>query len=66
MQVAITGGATGIGAEVVRKLKAAGHHVTAFDVNDPGKGVDRWIETDLGDETSIKHALAPPKGPLTP
>ncbi len=63
MKVAITGGATGIGADVVKKLKAQGHHVTAFDISDPGDNVDRWVQTDLGDPASIAAACAAADGP---
>ncbi len=63
MRVALTGGATGIGAAVAQKLKAAGHHVTAFDISDPGAHVDHWIKTDLSDPSSIADALAAANGP---
>lgn len=63
MHVALTGGASGIGAEIVKKLKTGGHRVTAFDVHDPGGQVDRWINTDLGDPASIASALAAAHGP---
>jgi len=64
MHIALTGGATGIGAEVVAKLKAAGHTVTAFDISQPSSAVDRWIETDLGDPASIELALSAAHGPF--
>ncbi len=64
MHVALTGAATGIGAQTALKLKAAGHTVTAFDITDPGAGVDRWIKTDLGDPPSIKEAAATADGPF--
>lgn len=57
MKVALTGGATGIGAEVAKKLAAQGHEVTAFDISEPGNGVTRWIKTDLNDPVSIAAAL---------
>lgn len=63
MKVALTGGATGIGAEVAKKLKAQGHHVTAFDISEP-QDVDHWIETDLSDAASIQAALLAAKGPF--
>lgn len=64
MRVALTGGATGIGAAVATKLKEAGHHVTAFDISDPGGNVDRWVQTDLSDPASISAALAAVDGPF--
>ena len=63
MRVALTGGATGIGAAVAAKLKAAGHHVTAFDISEPA-GVDHWIQTDLSDPASIDAAVASADGPF--
>lgn len=40
MRVALTGGATGIGAAIAQKLNASGHEVTAFDIVDPGPNAD--------------------------
>lgn len=62
MRVALTGGATGIGAEVAAKLKAKGHEVTAFDISEPSAQVDRWIKTDLSDPASIASAITAAKG----
>ena len=39
MRVALTGGATGIGAAVAAKLLAAGHEVVAFDISQPSQDV---------------------------
>lgn len=64
MKVALTGGATGIGAEVAKKLKASGHHVTAFDISEPAANVDVWIKTDLSDPVSIREALDAADGPF--
>ena len=58
MRVALTGGATGIGAEVAAKLMVGGHDVTAFDIRKPAVPVTRWIETDLSDPASIATAVA--------
>ena len=55
MRVALTGGATGIGAEVAKMLAEEGHEVTAFDIREPS-GVAHWFETDLSDPASIKAA----------
>lgn len=57
MRIALTGGATGIGADVASKMKSLGHTVTAFDISEPQAGVDHWIQTDLSDPTSITNAL---------
>ena len=57
MRVALTGGATGIGAAVAAKLLAAGHEVVAFDISKPSQDVSQWIQTDLTDPASIAAAL---------
>ncbi|KPA21652.1 3-alpha-hydroxysteroid dehydrogenase/carbonyl reductase [Shimia sp. SK013] len=64
MRVALTGGATGIGAQVAEKLRAGGHEVTAFDISEPTAAVDRWIQTDLSDPASIAAAIAEATGPF--
>ena len=64
MRIALTGGATGIGAEVAARLKRDGHNVTAFDISAPEKNVDHWIKTDLSDPASINAAIAKAEGPF--
>lgn len=64
MHIALTGGASGIGAEVAQKLTAQGHHVTAFDISKPEADVHRWIEIDLSDPASIDHAVGRADGPF--
>lgn len=56
MRVALTGGASGIGAEVAKKLGGLGHEVTAFDISEPEVRVANWIKTDLSDPDSIRAA----------
>ena len=63
MKIAMTGAATGIGAETAARLKARGHHVTAFDITEPAKNVDRFIQVDMSDPASIDAALAEADGP---
>ena len=63
MRVALTGGATGIGAEVAARLKRDGHQVTAFDISRPEENVDRWIQMDLSDPAAISAAAAEAEGP---
>ena len=64
MRVALTGAATGIGASVASKLKAGGHHVTAFDISEPTANVDVFIQTDLGDPASVRAAIDSAQGPF--
>lgn len=64
MRVALTGGSSGIGAEVAGKLTELGHEVTAFDISEPEVPVARWIETDLSDPVSIRSAIEAATGPF--
>ncbi|WP_415402641.1 SDR family oxidoreductase [Tateyamaria sp. SN3-11] len=64
MRVALTGGATGIGAGVVDRLLARDHHVTVFDIQAPDSAVQRWIKTDLGDSAAIRAAIEEVDGPF--
>ena len=57
MRVALTGGATGIGAAIAAKLLAGGHEVVAFDITQPSQDVSQWIQTDLSEPASIAVAL---------
>ena len=61
MRIALTGGASGIGAALVERLKGDGHSVTSFDIAEPA-GVDTWIETDLSDPAAIDRAVAAAPG----
>ncbi|MDJ0866185.1 MAG: coniferyl-alcohol dehydrogenase [Myxococcota bacterium] len=56
-QIAITGAATGMGAAAAELLVDLGASVHALDVK-PVTGVERWIETDLGDPASIDAAVS--------
>lgn len=64
MRVALTGGATGIGAAVAARLTSAGADVVAFDLNEPQGNVAQWIAIDLGDPASIARAVAQAEGPF--
>ncbi|MDJ0630948.1 MAG: SDR family oxidoreductase [Rhodobacter sp.] len=63
MRVAITGAATGIGAAAVRRLKAAGHQIVAFDIAEPA-GVDEWVPVDMSDMDAVARAAAGVAGPF--
>lgn len=60
---AITGVASGIGAELVKILKARGHSVIGFDKAE-AVGVDQFIEMNLDDPASIEAAAAQVNTPL--
>lgn len=62
MRVALTGGSSGIGAEVARKLAELGHEVTAFDITEPQVSVAEWIKTDLSNPVSIRSAVEAASG----
>lgn len=55
-RIAITGCATGIGAESARIMRSRGVHVTGFDVADASGLVDTYIPLDLSDPQSIARA----------
>lgn len=55
---AVTGVASGIGAELARILKTAGHRVIGLDIHDTTTNVDRFIPLDLNDPASIIAAAA--------
>lgn len=55
---AVTGVASGIGAELARILKQAGHRVVGFDVNPVSTNVDKFIMLDLNSDSSITTAAA--------
>ncbi len=55
MRVEITGAATGIGAEVVKLLKAQGAEVIAFDILRP-ENVDHWVKVDLSNMDAVASA----------
>lgn len=64
MRVALTGGATGIGAALVQKLHDRGHETVVFDMAEPSGSKAKWIEVDLNDPASIENALAQAEGPF--
>src|ERR1700728_1328670 len=57
--VVVTGAATGVGAALVDKLRAAGAaQIVALDVKPCGDGVDQAIAIDLSDPVAIDAAIA--------
>ena len=54
MRLALTGGATGIGAATVARLRAEGHEIVIFDIQEP-EGEERWIKLDLMDEDRYRR-----------
>lgn len=61
---AVTGVASGIGAELARLLSMRGHRVIGFDIREAKEHVDRFIPLDLDDATSIATAAAAVQEPL--
>lgn len=53
---AITGVASGIGAELARRLRRDGHKVIGYDVHDGAANVDHYIALDLNDPHAIISA----------
>ena len=62
MRLALTGAATGIGAEVARKAKEQGHEVIAFDITKPSVAVDQYVQVDLSDPMAIADAVHTTQG----
>ncbi len=55
----VTGGASGIGAAIVRRFADAGAHVTIADLKPPAEPLPgRFQETDIGDEAAIARLFA--------
>ena len=54
----ITGGSSGVGYALVRRLVGAGHQVINLDVNAPPSAVGAFVHCDLAVESSITTALA--------
>jgi len=53
---AVTGVASGIGAELARILKHAGHRVVGFDLQPTQDNIDQFVQLDLNDPASIESA----------
>lgn len=61
---AITGVASGIGAELARILKQRGHRVIGFDLKETAVNIDRFVPLDLNDPAGIDNACAALDEPL--
>jgi NAD(P)-dependent dehydrogenase (short-subunit alcohol dehydrogenase family) len=61
---AVTGVASGIGAELARILKTRGERVIGFDIRETTENVDRFVPLDLNDPESIALAAAQVDEPL--
>lgn len=61
---AVTGVASGIGAELARILKQRGDRVIGFDIRETQANLDRFIPLDLDDAQSIAEAAAQVGEPL--
>ena len=62
MRIALTGAATGIGAEVAGKAKEQGHEVIVFDITQPSVSVDQYVKVDLSDPAAISDAVNETQG----
>jgi NAD(P)-dependent dehydrogenase (short-subunit alcohol dehydrogenase family) len=60
----ITGGSSGIGAQLVDELVADDQDVIVWDIREPGNGAARFETVDLMDEQAIDAAAARVEGPL--
>lgn len=54
---AVTGVASGIGANLAKTLKSQGHEVIGFDIHETSENLDHFVPLDLNDDASI-HAAA--------
>ncbi len=61
---AVTGVASGIGAQLARILKEQGHTVIGLDIREATDPIDQFIKLDLNDPNSIVAATAQIKSPI--
>ena len=64
LNYAVTGVASGIGAELASILKDLGHRVIGFDIQETKENVDQFIHLDLNNPISIAGAAAQVDQPL--
>lgn len=60
----VTGGTTGIGAEICSQLRAQGARITVMDLHKPATAPDQYIAVDLNDIASINGAVGGIDGPV--
>jgi NAD(P)-dependent dehydrogenase (short-subunit alcohol dehydrogenase family) len=53
----VTGGASGIGAAIVRRLRAEGATVAVFDVRPEGADADLAVAVDITDDASVRDGI---------
>jgi NAD(P)-dependent dehydrogenase (short-subunit alcohol dehydrogenase family) len=64
-RIVVTGAATGVGAALIEVLDELDvEHVTVLDVKPPSGPHDRYLETNLGDETALAAAIEEISGPV--
>ncbi|GAB5448388.1 coniferyl-alcohol dehydrogenase [Gymnodinialimonas sp.] len=63
-KIAVTGVASGIGAELAEVLTGQGHEVIGFDLQETTRNVARFVRLDLGDPGAIAAAADAVDGPL--
>ncbi len=54
----VTGGTTGIGAQICSQLRGLGAKITVLDLHKPEVAPDHYIAVDLNDNASIDNAIA--------
>lgn len=64
MTIAVTGVASGIGAELTAILAERGHRVIGFDIREPDVAPYRFIPLDLSDPNQVSEAAAQVDDPL--
>lgn len=64
-RVVITGAFSGVGAALLDVLVSLGRpEVIALDIKEPGGPIDRFIETNVGNASSVQDAIAAIEGPI--
>jgi NAD(P)-dependent dehydrogenase (short-subunit alcohol dehydrogenase family) len=56
-RVLVSGGASGIGAATVGRLRERGAHVAVLDLREPTEHADAFVECDVADEAAVVSAV---------